>query len=189
MAEVTIAVHAAAEAAAFRDEVAAIWEDAFDPIPDLRQWRETVFDRHRGRDRYRLAIATHRGRDIGFAWGYIGQRGQFWSDRVLERLGEVAEPWVGGLVEFVELAVLQAFRAAGTGGRLHDALLNSLPSRPALLGTTRDAEDPAVRLYRSRGWRTLGRLDPDSQVMVRPPGPGSDHNGSTRHSRRRKGRS
>jgi ribosomal protein S18 acetylase RimI-like enzyme len=76
----------------------------------------------------------------------------------------VADQWIGGHFEFVELAVLPAFRGRGVGSRLHDVLLEGVPAERALLST--DAHDSAaVRLYASRGWKSLGRLSDDVQVM------------------------
>jgi ribosomal protein S18 acetylase RimI-like enzyme len=151
--------------------IVEVWRDAFGPIDDLSDWRDNTFDRHRARDSYRLAVATDDIGLTGFSWGYIGERGQFWPELVLDRLGSVAEHWVGGHVEFVELAVATRARRRGVGSQLHDALLASLPRRHALLGTSSDPDDPAVRLYRSKGWAHLGLLAPDVQVMLRPPDP------------------
>jgi ribosomal protein S18 acetylase RimI-like enzyme len=148
-----------------------VWSDAFGPIDDLDEWRETTFDRHRQREAYRLVVAFDVDRPVGFCWGYVGQRGQFWPDRVLDHLGKIAEHWAGNHVEFVELAVSRAARRRGVGGRLHDALVAALPNRHALLGTSSNPDDPAVRLYRSRGWARLGLLESDAQVMLRPPEP------------------
>lgn len=94
-----------------------------------------------------------------------GDRGQYWTDSVIQGLGAVVDNWVGGHFEFVELAVLTDARGHGTGGALHDALLAGLSHERALLGTSSDPHDPAVRLYRSRGWDHLGLLGPDVQVM------------------------
>ena len=59
---------------------------------------------------------------VGFAYGYVGERGQWWSDRVVEALPvAVTDVWVGGHFEFVELAVLPDYRGQGIGGLLHDA--------------------------------------------------------------------
>ena len=174
MAETRVQVFDSVGAEAHVDAVAEVWREGFGPIEDLAQWRETIFDRHRTREAYRLAVASDAKGPVGLAWGYIGQRGQFWPDRVLDRLGQIAEPWVGGHVEFVELAVVPRARRRGVGGRLHDALLAELPARHALLGTSSDPDDPAVRLYRSRGWVHLGLLEVDAQVMVRP-STGSGH--------------
>lgn len=168
MAGTRVDIFDAAGAAEQGNAVAEVWRDAFGPIDDLSEWRETVFDRHRGREAYRLAVARDAEGPAGLCWGYIGQRGQFWPDRVLDSLGRTAEPWVGGHVEFVELAVISRARRQGLGGRLHDALLAALPNRLALLGTSSNPEDPAVQLYRSRGWAQLGLLDAGAQVMIRP---------------------
>ncbi|HET6698306.1 MAG TPA: hypothetical protein VFG88_04400 [Nocardioidaceae bacterium] len=44
---------------------------------------------------------------VGFAYGYTGSRGEYWPDRVVEALGDdLADEWVGGPFELVELAVL-----------------------------------------------------------------------------------
>lgn len=165
-----------AGAGALAEVVAEVWCDAFGPIDNLSEWRETTFDRHRSREAYRLAVASDADGPVGLCWGYIGQRGQFWPDRVLDRLGQVAEHWVGGHVEFVELAVSGRVRRQGLGGRLHDDLLAALPNRHALLGTSSNPDDPAVRLYRSRGWARLGLLETDAQVMLRPPDPARPRN-------------
>lgn len=171
MSEARLEIFDSTGAAMQAEAVAEVWRDAFGSINDLSEWRETTFDRHRAREAYRLAVAFDDDGPVGFSWGYIGQRKQFWPDRVLDRLGRVAEYWVGGHVEFVELAVCSRGRRRGVGGRLHDALLAALPNRHALLGTSSNPDDPAVRLYRSRGWARLGLLDPAAQVMLRPPDP------------------
>ena len=42
----------------------------------------------------------------GFAWGYVGQRGQYRTDLVASSLPPgVAREWAGGHFEFVELAM------------------------------------------------------------------------------------
>ncbi|GAB3495892.1 N-acetyltransferase family protein [Flexivirga sp.] len=153
---------AAAEPYAAR--VFALYDAVFGDVSDEAEWREQMYDRHRARDGYRLAVAVEADRLLGFAWGYRGDRGQFWPDLVANALPDVDRDWIGGHFEFVELAVDPAARRRGLGGRLHDALLEGVTGR-ALLGTTSDGDDPAVRLYRARGWRTLGQLDAEHQVM------------------------
>lgn len=124
-----------------------------------------MWDRHRARAAYRLATAYDGDRLVGFSWGYTGQQGQFWSDFVLDKLGQAVAEWVGGHFEFVELAVLPNGRRQGVGGRLHDQLLAGLPHKRALLGTEDDPTNPAVRLYLSWGWRRLGKQSLRDQVM------------------------
>ncbi|WP_114558255.1 GNAT family N-acetyltransferase [Desertihabitans aurantiacus] len=167
-----VTVHDARAAAGFRDDVLRVWNAVFGPVAEADAWRAEVWDRHRGRADYRLGTAhDDRGRLVGFSWGYTGQRGQFWPDAVVEKLGAAVEGWVGGHFEFVELAVLPDARRQGAGGALHDAVLAGLPHDRALLGTSPDPEDPAVRLFRSRGWHHLGLLRPDAQVMGRRASP------------------
>lgn len=156
-------------AAAYAAPVFALYDTVFGDFPDEDAWREQMYDRHRVRDGFRLTVALDNEQLVGFAWGYRGDHGQFWPDLVARTLPDVAAEWIGGHFEFVELAVAPAARGRGVGHRLHDALLEELTGR-ALLGTSSNDDDPAVRLYRSRGWRTLGLLDAERQVMglVRP---------------------
>lgn len=151
-------------AASYADDVFPLYDKVFGDQPDESVWREERFDRHRSRREYRLALAHDGDRLIGFAWGYRGDRGQYWPDQVARALPDIADDWIGDHFEFVELAVDSAARGQGIGHRLHDALLDSVTG-PALLCTTSDDGDPGPRLYRSCGWRRLGLLDPDWQVM------------------------
>jgi len=155
----------AREAAGFRDQVLEVWNQTFGQVPDESEWTSTIWDRHRGRDDYRLATADVDGRVVGFAWGYTGERGQYWPDLVSRTLGPAVTGWVGGHFEFVELAVAPDLRGRGLGGALHDRLLQDVPHRRALLGTSTDPTDPAVGLYLSRGWTPLGRLSDETRLM------------------------
>lgn len=162
---VQVDVHDGGAAAEHRDNVLQVWDESFGAVADTAEWRDTVWDRHRARADYRLATAYDGDRLVGFSWGYTGQPGQFWSDFVLDKLGQAVAEWVGGHFEFVELAVLPNGRRQGVGGRLHDQLLAGLPHKRALLGTEDDPTNPAVRLYLSRGWRRLGKQSLRDQVM------------------------
>lgn len=145
-------------------EVFTVYDTVFDDADGFAGWRGAMWDRHRARADFRLATARDKDRLVGFAWGYTGHRGEFWPDLVLRTLPEL-RPWVGGHFELVELAVLPSWRRRGSGAALHDALLDGLPHDRGLLSTDADDRDPAVRLYRSRGWRRLGLLDAGRQVM------------------------
>jgi ribosomal protein S18 acetylase RimI-like enzyme len=90
----------------------------------------------------------------GFAYGYTGDRGQWWSDRIVEAAPEIADEWVGGHFEFVELAVAASAQRQGLGAALHDALMADLSHSKALLSTYVD-DRPAPRLYRRKGWQLL----------------------------------
>jgi ribosomal protein S18 acetylase RimI-like enzyme len=155
---------------AARELAKRIWpcyEDVFGDFDDRETWRRDLFERHASRAGYRLAVGTDGSTVAGFAWGYIGERGQYWTDLVCDVLPiDVADDWVGGHFEFVELAVLPSYRRRGLGSRLHDTLLSDV-GRRCLLSTADDPADPAVQLYLRRGWQKLGVLRPGVQVMGR----------------------
>ena len=145
-----------------------VYDEVFGDQDSLAIWRQEVLDRHSEREGFRLAVARCEHEIVGFAYGYIGERGQPWADRVAAALPPaVADEWVGGHFELVDLAVLESHRRHGGGRRLHDVLMDG-ESRRALLSTD-DADTPAVLLYRSRGWQRLGQLSEGVQVMgLRP---------------------
>ncbi len=147
---------------------AAVWpcyNEVFGDFADSATWCSDLFERHAARDGFRLAASIEDDQVIGFAWGYIGQLGQYWSDLVHDALPpEIVSQWVGGHFEIVELAVLPAHRRNGLGQALHDRLLDGVKRR-CLLSTSDDADDPPVQLYTRSGWRKLGMLRPGVQVM------------------------
>lgn len=120
---------------------------------------------HSERDGFRCVLASDDGRPVGFAYGYTGERGQWWSDRIAERApAAVVEEWLGGHFEVVELAVVPAAQGQGAGTALMSALLRDLPHRRALLTTYGD-DRPAPRLYRRTGWHPLAPLLGDDSVL------------------------
>ncbi|MFE6967962.1 GNAT family N-acetyltransferase [Isoptericola sp. NPDC057653] len=157
-----------AGAAALAEQVWSCYDAVFGDVADPVEWRTGRYDRHAAHDGYRLVTAHADGGLVGFAWGYVGQRGQYWSDLLVEALPpDVADAWVGDHFELVELGVLAAWRGHGVGRRLHDAVLEGVGRRSLLL-TSEAEDDPAVGLYRRSGWQRLGRLGPGTQVMGRP---------------------
>lgn len=163
----TVVTLSGAEAAGLDPEILDVWRGAFGDAADAEEWRSSVWDRHRSRAGFRLVTARDGERMLGFAWGYIGERGQYWSDFISREVGRGGDDWIGGHFEFVELAVMPDARGRGIGCRLHDALLADLPHERALLSTSARSDDPAVRLYSSRGWVTLATYGEDRQVMGR----------------------
>jgi ribosomal protein S18 acetylase RimI-like enzyme len=152
---------------------AAVWpvyESVFRDHPDYQTWREAVWDKHRTRRGFRLARAYVGETLVGFAYGYTGERGQWWTDTastVLER--EVAQAWLGGHFEVVSVGVLDAARRGGIGRGLMRVLLEGLPHDRLLLMTTADPTDPARRLYASEGWLVLGPgIGEGTVIMGRP---------------------
>lgn len=154
-----------ADADSLSDQVLHVWSRGLGPIDDPARWRTERWDRHRSREGFRLVTAHHFGDVVGFAYGYTGELGQYWSDWVVDELGPAVDGWIGGHFEFTELGVLPAFRGRGIGGALHDALLHDLSHSHALLGTFSGPEDPASALYSRRGWKTLGTIGDSYRVM------------------------
>ena len=153
------------------EDIVDVYRDAFtapgydEASEDVERFR-TGLPRHADREGFRLALGRlPDGGLAGFAYGYTGRPGQWWTDRVLARVPSgITDEWVDGHFEFVELAVRPPAQGRGIGQALHDALLDGLPHRRALLGTWTD-DRPARRLYLRSGWRELARLDEDSALM------------------------
>jgi ribosomal protein S18 acetylase RimI-like enzyme len=141
---------AAEDALAQRNELAEIWADV---TPDRL---EEILPRHAGRDGFRFLVAEEGEKLAGFAYGYFGGPGQWWHDVVASAMAaEEQERWLApGHFEFVELHVRRKLRRRGIGGALHDALLDGLPSRTAVLSTQSDNE-PALALYLGRDWQIV----------------------------------
>jgi len=136
-------------------EIWAVYDAVVDNRMSYEQWRDGMLLRHAARDRFRFAAALDGLDIVGFAWGYRGAPGQYYTDSVRDALGdELADQWQPAF-EIVSLAVLPAHRRAGTGRALLRMMTDGIAG-PALLSTWEDESDPAVRLYRSEGWQTLG---------------------------------
>ncbi len=118
--------------------------------------REEIMRRHFGRRGYQGFIAVDGKRLVGFSYGYTGDPGQYWYDKVWTAMTpEQRSAWMEPEhFEFVELAVHPGWQGQGIGGRLHDLLLEGRPEPVALL-TVRADNAPALRLYRKRGWQVV----------------------------------
>jgi len=146
----------------FRQGIVDVYRQAFGGDPyyeeeeQVQRFAGDTLPRHAERGAFRCVVALDAGRAVvGFAYGYVGGPGQWWYDTVASRLGpERLRVWARDYFEFVELAVSTPARRRGIGGALHDALLEGLPHRTALLSTWQQ-ETPARRLYRARGWTPL----------------------------------
>lgn len=137
----------------------AAYDVVFGDQPDEVTWRAEVWDRHRVRDGFRVATAADdAGAVVGFAYGYTGEHGQWWTDQVARTLpADVASTWLGGHFELVSIGVVPSARGRGLGRTLMRVLTTDLPHERWLLMTTDDADDPARRLYAAEGWTVLGR--------------------------------
>lgn len=141
-------------------ELAAVYLSAFgapgyDESPArAEQFGNEQLPLHSQRDGFKFVVARAEERIVGFAYGFTGERGQWWSDRIAEAAPEIATEWIGGHFEIVELAVMVEAQGQGLGAALHDVLVADLPNEKALLTTYTD-DRPAPRLYRRKGWQVL----------------------------------
>ncbi len=118
--------------------------------------REEIMRRHFGRRGYQGFVALNTGRLVGFVYGYTGDPGQYWYDKVWAAMTpQQRAKWLEPEhFEFVELAVHPEWQGQGIGSRLHDLLLAGRPESVALL-TVRADNAPALHLYRNRGWEVV----------------------------------
>lgn len=132
--------------------LAAVYNSAFGEDSTLFL---DMYERHVGREGFRLVVARDADRIVGFAYGYQGSAGQWWHDMVRAAMTpEMAWEWMDGSFEVVELAVRQGRQGQGIGGALHDVLLQGVPNRTAVL-STQQRQSNALHLYRKRDWQVL----------------------------------
>jgi GNAT superfamily N-acetyltransferase len=152
------------------DDGAVVWpvyESVFGDYSEYETWRGAVWDKHSARNGFRLARAYDADVLVGFAYGYTGEYGQWWTDNALMVLEpDIAKSWLGGHFELVSIGVLDAARRGGIGRGLMHVLLEGLPHERLLLMTSSDPLDPARRLYASEGWRVLGPGIGDGRVIM-----------------------
>jgi broad specificity phosphatase PhoE len=124
---------------------------------------------HATRDAFRLVLVREAGRVRGFGYGFTGEHGMWWTERLKQTASEDARPvldeWLGGHFEVVLLGVDPAAQRRGFGRSLMEGLLLDQPHERALLSTYAD-DRPAPRLYARLGWQPLvrGVLDGDSDL-------------------------
>jgi ribosomal protein S18 acetylase RimI-like enzyme len=126
----------------------------------LRHGRVTSFAdtlrRHAMLGGFRVFGALNgRGQLVGFSYGYTSIPGLWWREQIARPLTqEEREYWLTDAFELAELHVHPLAQGQHLGSGLHDALLEALPQRTALLSVMHRSER-ARQLYSSRGWQTL----------------------------------
>ncbi len=145
------------ELARFEGDLVALLEERYRPSPWHESTAENVAQaRHlveasAGGDTV-TAIALDGDDLLGLAQG--GPGALFAAD--LRAAGpDAARGWDPPVFELQQLVVSPSVAGAGIGGRLHDAVMESVAG-PALLLTHPDAE-AALGLYERRGWVLLAR--------------------------------
>jgi ribosomal protein S18 acetylase RimI-like enzyme len=96
---------------------------------------------------------------IAFAYGFHGERGQWWHDLVRSALivthgVREAEAWTLDSFEIAEVHVHPDYQAHGIGHSMMLQLAAGRPERTCMLSTP-DAETRARRLYRRLGFTDL----------------------------------
>lgn len=157
-----------------REQLAEVYADAFAEPPyrgtvaQAREWAAERLVQHLGYPAFGLATAEREGRVLGFGYGLLGADDQWFTQTVRARASAaVAQGWLGGHGELVELAIRSEARGVGLGGRLHDAVVDHLRhagARNALLVADIGAA-PARALYVSRGWHDVAELTEGSRLM------------------------
>ncbi len=146
----------------FVKHIVDIYRVAFGQAPYFKNDAEvrafaSIFPRHMLRPGFRCVVAREEETQaiLGFAYGYTGEAGQWWHDLVVQKMTRAeAEQWMTDVFEVVELAVYPVAHGYGYGGRIHDALLEGLSQRTAVLSTYQ-VETNAMKMYEKRGWLTL----------------------------------
>ena len=119
---------------------------------------DEALPRHAERAGFTFLLArTDDGRVAGFTYGYRGEPGQWWHDRVARAMDEGQRArWLSpGHFEYVELHVRPELQGRGIGGRLHDELLARQTGSPTAVLSTQVDNERALRLYRRRGWQVV----------------------------------
>jgi ribosomal protein S18 acetylase RimI-like enzyme len=163
-------VYVAAQAGVTDDARARLWRDEYLPRHATRPDFDFLIavaaesdPRRRGQSRRRRAGRGLRDLVAGFAYGYTGSYGEWWTDRIATVMTpEARAAWLDPPhFEVVELHVHPRAQRRGIGTRLLDELLSRQPHDRALL-TTHAHDRPGLPFYTGLGWRRLADIRFDS---------------------------
>ncbi len=139
----------------------AIYADAMDADPALLPARRELMRRHVGYPAFRALQVRDdaTGKVVGFAYGFRGQRGQWWYDTVWNALvREVGAArtadWLKDCLEVAEVHVHKPYQRSGIGTQMLTTLTGGSQERTAVLSTP-DRDTTARRLYRRLGFSEL----------------------------------
>jgi ribosomal protein S18 acetylase RimI-like enzyme len=141
------------------DGAVRVYGDAFAEPPYLdpdrgAEVRDRLRTTHSKRRGFRALAAIDGPNVVGMAYGYHGEKGQFWHDAVARRLGREGEArWLDDAYELVEIAVAPGFQSRGIGSGLITELLEGLPETICVLSTRTDSL--AHNLYRRLGFEEI----------------------------------
>lgn len=143
------------------DHLALIYAAAMEAEPAELPSRRAIMERHAANPGFRALAVTAgpSGPLVAFSYGFHGLPGQWWHDvvrsGVLAQSGlPAASRWLDDVLEVAEVHVLPDYQARRIGRRMLLTLCAGRTERTAVL-STRDAQTPARRLYRSLGFADL----------------------------------
>lgn len=124
------------------------------------EWAEVRLPEHTRREGFRFLVARAGGRVVGFAYGYRGAYGQWWTEHVARSLTpEQRADWLDvPHYEVVELHVHPLWQRRGIGTALLDALLAGQPYDRVVLSTQAGSRQ-ARGFYAKNGWTELAPVD------------------------------
>lgn len=124
------------------------------------EWAAESLPRHTGREDFTFLVAEEDGRLAGFAYGYTGAYGQWWTERVARALTpEQRAEWLDlPHFEVVELHVRPSCQRRGIGSALLAQLLTRQPHDRAVL-TTQAGSRQARSFYAKNGWTEIRPVD------------------------------
>lgn len=124
------------------------------------EWARERLPRHTTRRDFVFLVAREGGELAGFGYGYTGEYGQWWTDRVAASLTAAQrELWLDPPhFEIVELHVRPGRQRSGIGSALLAQLLSRQPHDRAVL-STQTASRKARNFYAKNGWSELASVD------------------------------
>jgi ribosomal protein S18 acetylase RimI-like enzyme len=143
------------------DDFVGIYAAAMGADPAELPSRRAIMERHSGSPDFRAIAVTagSSGRLVAFSYGFRGLPGQWWHDVVRAGISaaaglRTAGEWLDDVLEVAEVHVHPDYQARGIGRQMMLTLTACRTERTAVL-STRDAQTPARRLYRSLGFADL----------------------------------
>jgi len=124
------------------------------------EWAAERLPMHASREDFLFLVARNEGEMVGFAYGYTGAYGQWWTDRVARSFtaGQRSQWLDPPHYEVVELHVRPSHQRRGAGSALLAQLLSRQPHDRALLSTQAGSRQ-ARSFYAKNGWSELASVD------------------------------
>jgi ribosomal protein S18 acetylase RimI-like enzyme len=124
------------------------------------EWASSRLPEHVRRTDFLFLVARDSSDVVGFAYGYTGAYGQWWTEHVARALTpEQRVEWLDPPhFEIVELHVRPAWQRRGVGSALLAQLLTRQPHDRAVLSTQAGSRK-ARAFYAKNGWIELASID------------------------------